>query len=70
MKGLEALKEHFKASKFPSDAEEYMPVMFSPPRDGRILSNPIPITSNSIISDKDHKNSGDDDEEAKLPKPW
>lgn len=45
MKGVEALKEHFKSSKFPCDAEEYMPVVFSPPRDGRILTSPVPIIS-------------------------
>ncbi|XP_074330632.1 protein terminal ear1 homolog [Apium graveolens] len=45
LQGLEALKEHFKTSKFPCEAEEYMPVVFSPPRDGRTLSNPVPIIS-------------------------
>ncbi|KAL6562701.1 hypothetical protein OROGR_003708 [Orobanche gracilis] len=43
LQGLEALREHFKNSKFPNEAEEYMPVVFSPPRDGRILSEPLPI---------------------------
>ncbi|KAK4429734.1 protein terminal ear1 [Sesamum alatum] len=43
LQGLEALREHFKNSKFPGDAEEYMPVVFSPPRDGRTLTDPIPI---------------------------
>ncbi|KAL6547464.1 hypothetical protein OROMI_023185 [Orobanche minor] len=45
LQGLEALKEHFKNSKFPNEAEEYMPVVFSPPRDGCILSEPLPIKS-------------------------
>ncbi|XP_057776827.1 protein terminal ear1-like [Salvia miltiorrhiza] len=44
LQGLDALREHFKNSKFPSDAEEYMPVVFSPPRDGRMLTDPVPIT--------------------------
>ncbi|KAL6567871.1 hypothetical protein OROGR_001539 [Orobanche gracilis] len=43
LQGLEALREHFKNSKFPNEAEEYMPVVFSPPRDGRILSGALPI---------------------------
>ncbi|KAH6826680.1 hypothetical protein C2S53_005686 [Perilla frutescens var. hirtella] len=41
--GLDALREHFKNSKFPGDAEEYMPVVFSPSRDGRTLTDPVPI---------------------------
>ncbi|XP_051122451.1 protein terminal ear1 [Andrographis paniculata] len=43
LQGLEALREHFKNSKFPDDAEEYMPVVFNPPRDGRTLTEPVPI---------------------------
>lgn len=43
LKGLEALREHFKNSKFPKDAEEYMPVVFMPPRDGQRLTEPVPI---------------------------
>lgn len=46
-KGVEALKEHFKNSKFPCDVDEYMPVVFSPPRDGRQLTEPVPITGRS-----------------------
>ncbi|CAM0884231.1 unnamed protein product [Alopecurus aequalis] len=40
VQGLEALKEHFKNSKFPCDSDEYLPVVFSPPRDGRQLTEP------------------------------
>lgn len=40
---MDALREHFKNSKFPGDAEEYMPVVFLPPRDGRTLTDPVPI---------------------------
>ena len=53
---MEALKEHFKNSKFPCEAEEYLPVVFSPPRDGRHLTDPNPIvgrtttTGNSPLS--------------------
>ena len=38
--GLDALKEHFKNSKFPCDSDEYLPVVFSPPRDG--AADPFP----------------------------
>ncbi|XP_044978025.1 protein terminal ear1 homolog isoform X1 [Hordeum vulgare subsp. vulgare] len=40
VQGLEALKDHFKNSKFPCDSDEYLPVVFSPPRDGRRLTDP------------------------------
>ena len=40
LQGLEALKDHFKSSKFPCDSDEYLPVVFSPPRDGRQLTEP------------------------------
>ncbi|KAJ8451576.1 hypothetical protein Cgig2_018210 [Carnegiea gigantea] len=43
VQGLEALKEHFKNSKFGCQNDEYLPVVFSPPRDGRQLAAPIPI---------------------------
>lgn len=49
LKGLEALREHFKNSKFPRDAEEYMPVMFMPPRDGRRLTEPVPIIVHAAV---------------------
>lgn len=39
------MKEHFKNSKFACDTDEYMPVVFSPPRDGKMLSAPTPIGS-------------------------
>lgn len=37
------MKEHFKNSKFPCEADEYLPVIFSPPREGRLLTDPVPI---------------------------
>jgi len=46
MKGLEALKEHFKNSKFPCEMEHYLPVVFSPPRDGKELTEPLPLVGN------------------------
>jgi len=52
MKGLEALKEHFKNSKFPCEMEHYLPVVFSPPRDGRELTEPLPLVGNSNSNSK------------------
>lgn len=68
MKGLEALKEHFKNSKFPCEMEHYLPVVFSPPRDGKELTEPLPIVGNkqqqqAISSGGGGSGSvGDDDE--------
>ncbi|KAL9257544.1 terminal ear1-like protein, partial [Drosera capensis] len=42
LQGLEALKEHFKNSKFACETEEYLPVVFSPPRDGSPNNSPNP----------------------------
>ena len=47
MKGLEALKEHFKNSKFPCETDHYLPAVFTPPRDGRQLTEPFPIVGQS-----------------------
>ncbi|XP_076905745.1 protein terminal ear1 homolog [Bidens hawaiensis] len=41
--GLDALKEHFKISRFPCEVKEYMPVVFDPPRDGQRLAKPTSI---------------------------
>lgn len=43
---MEDLKEHFKSSKFPCEAELYLPVVFSPPRDGKQLTEPVSININ------------------------
>ncbi|KAG6766358.1 hypothetical protein POTOM_030435 [Populus tomentosa] len=43
VQGLEALKEHFKNSKFPCEMDHHLPVVFSPPRDGRQQTEPLPI---------------------------
>ncbi|OMO60328.1 hypothetical protein CCACVL1_24241 [Corchorus capsularis] len=43
VQGLEALKEHFRNSKFPCELDHYLPVVFSPPRDGKHLTEPLPI---------------------------
>ncbi|XP_010514256.1 PREDICTED: protein terminal ear1 homolog [Camelina sativa] len=49
VQGLEDLKEHFKSSKFPCEAELYLPVVFSPPRDGKQLPEPVSININGCI---------------------
>ncbi|XP_057431434.1 protein terminal ear1 homolog [Lotus japonicus] len=52
VQGLEALKEHFKNSKFPCEMEHYynLPVVFSPPRDGReVVTEPLPIVGNNKL---------------------
>ncbi|KAI4382485.1 hypothetical protein MLD38_008443 [Melastoma candidum] len=43
IQGVEALREHFKNSKFPHEMDLYLPVVFSPPRDGRTLTEPSPV---------------------------
>ncbi|CAO2172462.1 unnamed protein product [Urochloa humidicola] len=50
VQGLEALKDHFKNSKFPCDSDEYLPVAFSPPRDGNQLTEPAPIVGRSTAA--------------------
>ncbi|KAK0574606.1 hypothetical protein LWI29_026119 [Acer saccharum] len=63
VQGLEALKEHFKNSKFPGEMDHYLPVVFSPPRDGRHhLTEPLPIVglaqnshpNDLVLHDHDH----------------
>ncbi|WOL03667.1 protein terminal ear1 [Canna indica] len=44
LQGLEALMAHFKSSNLATDKDEYMPVAFSPPRDGKQLPDPVLIT--------------------------
>ncbi|XVF02606.1 hypothetical protein REPUB_Repub04eG0189400 [Reevesia pubescens] len=43
VQGLEALKEHFRNSKFPCEMDHYLPVVFTPPRDGKQLTEPLPV---------------------------
>ncbi|XP_075495074.1 protein terminal ear1-like [Primulina tabacum] len=57
LQGLEALREHFKNSKFPRDAEEYMPVVFMPPRDGWRLTEPVPIVVHAAVDPSTVPNS-------------
>ncbi|KAL4570139.1 hypothetical protein LXL04_025790 [Taraxacum kok-saghyz] len=57
LQGVEALKEHFKNSRFPCEAEEYMPVVFAPPRDGRRLTEPLPIVGRSSVTLSDQESS-------------
>lgn len=73
IQGLEALKEHFKNSKFPCEMEHYLPVVFSPPRDGRELTEPLAIVGNkqqaipipnSIPQCEENVDDGSDDDVA------
>ncbi|KAD4983237.1 hypothetical protein R6Q59_002909 [Mikania micrantha] len=50
LQGIEALKEHFKNSKFPCETEDYMPMVFMPPRDGRTLTEPVPIVGRCTVA--------------------
>ncbi|CAA7049753.1 unnamed protein product [Microthlaspi erraticum] len=63
VQGLEDLKEHFKSSKFPCEAEVYLPVVFSPPRDGKQLTEAVSININGFTRlDHSHlePNDGED----------
>ncbi|KAI6694951.1 hypothetical protein NL676_022661 [Syzygium grande] len=62
IQGLEALKEHFKNSKFPSEAEHYLPVVFSPPRDGRRLTEPLPAAGQQQQQHRRRRHEEGDDE--------
>ncbi|CAA0322202.1 unnamed protein product [Arabidopsis thaliana] len=44
IQGLESLREHFKNVRLAGvEIDEYMPVVFSPPRDGRLSPEPVAI---------------------------
>ncbi|KAI3970378.1 hypothetical protein MKX01_024025 [Papaver californicum] len=43
LQGLEELTEHFNNSKFACDKDDYLPVIFSPPRDGKQLTDPMAV---------------------------
>ena len=64
-KGLEALKEHFKNSKFPCEMDHYLPVVFSPPREGKQLTEPFPIVGHNKhpISTGLHGSKASDDDD-------
>ncbi|KAE8661526.1 Terminal EAR1-like 1, putative isoform 2 [Hibiscus syriacus] len=68
VQGLEALKEHFSNSKFPCETDHYLPVVFAPARDGKQLTEPVPIVGekqqsingeNSSKSDEEQENDDD-----------
>ncbi|XVF85098.1 hypothetical protein PTKIN_Ptkin17bG0091100 [Pterospermum kingtungense] len=59
VQGLESLKEHFRNSKFPCEMDHYLPVVFSPPRDGKQLTEPVPI-----VGQKPHHHSSGPSAEA------
>lgn len=43
------LKDHFKNSRFACDNDEYLPVVFSPPRDGKHLVEPVTVGGRSSL---------------------
>ncbi|KAG9445526.1 hypothetical protein H6P81_011654 [Aristolochia fimbriata] len=49
LQGLETLKEHFRNSKFACDTDEYLPVVFSPPRDGKQLTEPVAVVGHAAV---------------------
>ncbi|GMJ09693.1 hypothetical protein HRI_004638500 [Hibiscus trionum] len=71
VQGLQALKEHFRNSKFPCETDHYLPVVFAPPRNGKQLTEPVPIVGekqqpqliNSSTSPKPDEEQNDDDDE-------
>ncbi|XVF43855.1 hypothetical protein PTKIN_Ptkin02bG0073500 [Pterospermum kingtungense] len=60
VQGLEALKEHFRNSKFPCELDHYLPVVFSPPRDGKQLTEPLPIVGQKQQSSYEEEDNNDD----------
>ncbi|XVE92283.1 hypothetical protein REPUB_Repub01dG0083500 [Reevesia pubescens] len=72
VQGLEALKEHFRNSKFPCEMDHYLPVVFSPPRDGKQLTEPLPvvgqkqqpiISGTSAKANEEEKEDNEDDDD-------
>jgi hypothetical protein len=41
VQGRKALEDHFRNSRFACDTDEYLPLVFNPPRDGAMCSPPI-----------------------------
>ncbi|KAE9607995.1 hypothetical protein Lal_00003521 [Lupinus albus] len=67
VQGLEALKEHFKNSKFPCELDDHMPVVFCPPRDGmKELTEPFPVVSNNSNTIGVTNNSSDEDSSSSI----
>ncbi|XP_022726214.1 protein terminal ear1-like [Durio zibethinus] len=66
VQGLEALKEHFRNSKFPCEMDHYLPVVFSPPRDGQQLTEPLAVVGQKqqfIISGPSAKATEEEDDD-------
>ncbi|XWS34687.1 hypothetical protein CRYUN_Cryun21dG0058800 [Craigia yunnanensis] len=66
VQGLETLKEHFRNSKFPCEMDHYLPVVFSPPRDGKQPTEPLPIVGQKqlpIISGPSAKANEEEDDD-------
>lgn len=53
IKGLEALTEHFRSSRFDCDFDEFMPAVFYPPRDGEQLTEPVPVAGRRAVDPED-----------------
>ncbi|KAG6528750.1 protein terminal ear1 homolog [Zingiber officinale] len=53
LQGLEALKEHFRSSRFTCDCDEFMPAVFYPPRDGEKLTEPVPVAGRRARATED-----------------
>lgn len=66
VQGRVALEDHFRNSKFACDTDEYLPLVFSPPRNGEQLSTPVVmgghITSHKIINNNSNLEEGRDSE--------
>ncbi|RZC92408.1 hypothetical protein C5167_004242 [Papaver somniferum] len=59
LQGLEALEEHFKNTKFACETEEYLPVVFSPPRDGKDqLTDPVAVSGLPIAKSERNDDDG------------
>ncbi|GMI99758.1 terminal EAR1-like 1 [Hibiscus trionum] len=62
IQGFQALKQHFRNSKFPCETDDYLPVLFVPPRDGKQLTEPVPVVGEnqqqqSVDEDGEHRES-------------
>ncbi|MCL7040282.1 hypothetical protein MKW94_014588 [Papaver nudicaule] len=56
LQGLEELTEHFSNSKFACEKDDYLPVIFSPPRDGKQLTDPMAVGNGEANSTTSNEN--------------
>lgn len=64
VQGRVALEDHFRNSKFACDTDEYLPLVFSPPRNGEQLSTPV-VMGGHIASHKTSNNNTSNPEEGR-----